>query len=108
MTSTTSTNSITSTYTPTSASVTYAASNSSSSNTTPAPTTTGLSSSSRRATRERTLKCFEKGCKRLESFKRGDELARHKRSVHSGEKPFQCEICQRSFGRSDHLTTHRR
>lgn len=40
-------------------------------------------------------------------FSRTDELTRHIR-IHTGQKPFQCAICQRCFSRSDHLTTHKR
>lgn len=43
--------------------------------------------------------------KKSKAFARSDELARHERK-HTGEKPFQCEICARRFSRSDHLTTH--
>ncbi|GMT06187.1 hypothetical protein PENTCL1PPCAC_28361, partial [Pristionchus entomophagus] len=38
-------------------------------------------------------------------FSRSDELTRHMR-IHTGSKPFQCNICHRAFSRSDHLTTH--
>ncbi|XP_072261935.1 zinc finger protein 740 isoform X2 [Pyxicephalus adspersus] len=34
-------------------------------------------------------------------------LDRHKR-VHSGEKPFQCDICQQAFSRTDRLLRHKR
>ncbi|XP_063808170.1 zinc finger protein 740 isoform X2 [Pseudophryne corroboree] len=34
-------------------------------------------------------------------------LERHKR-VHSGEKPYQCELCQQAFSRTDRLLKHKR
>ncbi|XP_010214924.1 PREDICTED: zinc finger protein 740-like [Tinamus guttatus] len=34
-------------------------------------------------------------------------LERHKR-VHSGEKPYQCERCLQSFSRTDRLLRHKR
>ena len=38
-------------------------------------------------------------------FARSDELTRHMRK-HTGDKPFQCKVCERSFARSDHLALH--
>uniref|UniRef100_A0A7E4W512 Zinc finger, C2H2 type n=1 Tax=Panagrellus redivivus TaxID=6233 RepID=A0A7E4W512_PANRE len=62
-----------------------------------------------RAERDRELRRYEcpyEGCDRR--FSRSDELSRHKRNVHMATKPYQCEVCLRYFGRSDHLNTHHR
>ena len=47
--------------------------------------------------------CRYKHCVRR--FARNDELTRHQR-VHTGNRPYFCESCQRTFSRSDHLNTH--
>ncbi|KAH6945141.1 hypothetical protein HPB50_007418 [Hyalomma asiaticum] len=52
---------------------------------------------------ERPYACPIEGCDRR--FSRSDELTRHIR-IHTGQKPFRCNICLRSFSRSDHLNTH--
>ena len=33
---------------------------------------------------------------------------RHQRTVHENEKPFKCEIFQKSFGGKSHLNSHQR
>ena len=38
-------------------------------------------------------------------FARSDELTRHQRK-HTGDRPFQCKLCERAFSRSDHLALH--
>lgn len=42
------------------------------------------------------------------SFGRREHLKRHEKSVHSGERPFQCEHCEKRFSRSDNYKSHRR
>ncbi|XP_075239309.1 uncharacterized protein LOC142334865 [Convolutriloba macropyga] len=54
---------------------------------------------------DRPYKCIIAECNRR--FSRSDELNRHTR-IHTGTKPYECEICKRRFTRSDHLTTHMR
>lgn len=39
------------------------------------------------------------------TFTRNEELTRHKR-IHSGLRPFSCPTCQKKFGRRDHLKKH--
>ncbi|PKU40325.1 hypothetical protein llap_9376 [Limosa lapponica baueri] len=52
---------------------------------------------------EKPYKCTWEGCDWR--FARSDELTRHYRK-HTGAKPFQCAVCNRSFSRSDHLALH--
>jgi uncharacterized Zn-finger protein len=47
--------------------------------------------------------CSFKGCGW--KFARSDELTRHTRK-HTGDRPFQCRLCERAFSRSDHLSLH--
>lgn len=39
-------------------------------------------------------------------FKRLEHLTRHTQSLHSGEKPYNCPMCQRGFSRSDNMKLH--
>jgi KRAB domain-containing zinc finger protein len=40
-------------------------------------------------------------------FRRQDHLKIH-RLIHSGDRPFCCDMCNKSFTRHDHLQTHQR
>ena len=52
---------------------------------------------------EKPYQCSWKGCGW--KFARSDELTRHYRK-HTGDRPFQCRLCERAFSRSDHLALH--
>ncbi|XP_052794007.1 zinc finger protein 260-like isoform X2 [Mya arenaria] len=54
-------------------------------------------------TGEKPYICTWEGC--TWRFARSDELTRHYRK-HTGDKPFKCQICERAFSRSDHLSLH--
>ncbi|KAJ3395877.1 hypothetical protein HDU92_004723 [Lobulomyces angularis] len=47
--------------------------------------------------------CSEADCGRV--FKRAEHLNRHTR-MHSGERPYPCHECDKSFSRSDNLSAH--
>ena len=47
--------------------------------------------------------CPQPGCGMR--FAHSDEVPRHAR-VHSGERPYRCQLCARHFARSDHLVVH--
>ncbi|XP_068216740.1 uncharacterized protein [Palaemon carinicauda] len=49
--------------------------------------------------------CPHPSCGR--AFQRNEELARHVR-IHTGQKPFICQLCNRGFVRRDHLAKHQR
>lgn len=54
-------------------------------------------------TGERPFACEYEGCGK--TFTRNEELTRHKR-IHTGLRPYPCPLCQKPFGRKDHLKKH--
>ncbi|GBM84414.1 Krueppel-like factor 2 [Araneus ventricosus] len=56
-------------------------------------------------TGEKPYFCTWPGC--FWMFARSDELTRHFRK-HTGNKPYRCEHCDKAFGRSDHLSLHKK
>ncbi|KPV76450.1 uncharacterized protein RHOBADRAFT_894, partial [Rhodotorula graminis WP1] len=50
--------------------------------------------------------CKVPGCGKC--FKRSEHLKRHVRSIHTNERPFQCQwpTCKRLFSRHDNLNQH--
>ena len=53
-------------------------------------------------------KCYMGECTGEVAFNRRDLLIRHIRSEHTFERPYQCDVCDKRFMRSDHLLTHKR
>ena len=48
---------------------------------------------------------FRKTINLFPNYLKKDELTRHLRK-HSGDKPYSCDSCNKSFSRSDHLQLH--
>lgn len=51
------------------------------------------------------FKCDVNGCSI--KFKSSAKLCRHKRVVHTRAASVQCDLCERTFSRLDHLNMHR-
>lgn len=51
------------------------------------------------------FKCDVDGCSI--KFKSSAKLCRHKRVVHTRAASVQCDLCERTFSRLDHLNMHR-
>lgn len=49
--------------------------------------------------------CSYPGCGKM--FGRNEEKTRHEK-IHSGLRPYACDLCTKRFGRKDHLTQHMR
>ncbi len=51
-------------------------------------------------------KCTYPECGDNTYFRNTSDLRRHVHSVHTDERPYTCEICNKSFRRLDHYKTH--
>ncbi len=51
-------------------------------------------------------KCSYPGCDDSKCFRDKTQLDRHIRSIHTKEKPYSCELCDKSFTRFDHVKKH--
>ena len=60
-----------------------------------------------RHTGDSPYRCYMGECTGEVAFCRPQGLKRHIRVYHTFEKPFECKICKRRFGRTDHLRSHR-
>ena len=60
-----------------------------------------------RHTGDSPYRCYMGECTGEVAFCRPEGLKRHIRVYHTFEKPFECKICERRFGRTDHLRSHR-
>ena len=54
------------------------------------------------------LRCYFGDCAGVIRYRDNYTLNRHIRANHSFERPYQCEVCDKRFRRSDHLRCHRR
>ena len=52
------------------------------------------------------FKCTEPECGGRFYFRNNTDLQRHVLSVHAKQKPHSCELCKKSFARSDHYKRH--
>ena len=60
-----------------------------------------------RHTGDSPYRCYIGECTGEVAFCRPEGLKRHIRVYHTFEKPYECKICKRRFGRTDHLRSHR-
>ena len=61
-----------------------------------------------RHTGDSPYRCYMGECTGEVAFCRPEGLKRHIRVYHTFEKPYECKICKRRFGRTDHLRSHRK
>ena len=54
------------------------------------------------------FRCYLGECNGKIHYRDRHFLNRHIRTRHTFEKPFQCDICERRFGRKDHLKSHKK
>ena len=72
------------------------------------PTKKALCAHFARHVNDSRLRCYFGDCAGAIRYRDNYTLNRHIRTNHSFERPYQCEVCDKRFRRSDHLSCHRR
>ena len=72
------------------------------------PTKKALSAHFARHVNDSRLRCYFGDCAGVIRYRDSYTLNRHIRANHTFERPYQCEVCDKRFRRSDHLRCHRR
>ena len=71
------------------------------------PTKKALRAHFARHVNDSRLRCYFGDCAGVIRYRDSYTLNRHIRANHTFERPYQCEVCDKRFRRSDHLSCHR-